>query len=147
MPDQPYWTASPTCRACGAESIRGSYLCARCRSLMARLDVRKGPDGRGRKVDKGARLRAMQRQFDPTIDAYRCYFTGIALELGPGMRRSAEWAHLTPGEESKVVLACKLVNRMQTDLTEQEFRALVTALAQRFERGELIDPAAFPPDR
>ena len=44
-------------------------------------------------------------------------------------------------------LPCKLVNRMQTDLTEQEFKALVKALADRFERGDLVDPAAFPPDR
>lgn len=142
----PYWTASVTCRACGGESIAGSYLCARCRPIMARPETRKSFEGRGRVVDKQARLRAMQRQFDPSIGAYRCHFTQIPLELAAGSRKSAEWAHLTAGDEGSVVLACKLVNRMQTDLREPEFEALVRALARRFD-GEPFDESAFPPDR
>lgn len=142
----PYWTASDTCRACGGRSIAGSYLCVRCRPIMGRPETRKGPEGRGRVVDKQARLRAMKNQFDSTIDGYRCYFTNEPLELAAGTRRSAEWAHLTAGDESSVVLACKLINRMQTDLTEQEFETLVKALARRFE-GEPFDESAFPPDR
>lgn len=113
---------------------------------MARPETRKSLEGRGRVVDKQARLRAMQNQFDPLIDAYRCYFTQIPLELAPGSRRSAEWAHLTAGDEGSVVLACKLVNRMQTDLRESEFEDLVKALARGFD-GEPFDEAAFPPDR
>src|SRR4051812_17342806 len=95
---------------------------------MARVETRKDPRGRGRPVNKQARLRAMQQQFDPSIDGYRCYFTRVPLVLAAGTRRSAEWAHLTAGDESSVVLACKLVNRMQTDLTEPEFEALVKRL-------------------
>jgi hypothetical protein len=38
-----------------------------------------GPDGRGRRVDGKARLRAMQQQYDQAIDAYRCYFTRVPL--------------------------------------------------------------------
>ena len=112
---------------------------------MARLETRKDPEGRGRAVDKRARLLAMQRQFDPAIDGYRCYFTGVQLELAAGTRKSAEWAHLTAGEESSVVLACKLINRMQTDLTEPEFKVLVKALARHFE-GKPLDESAFPPE-
>ncbi len=113
---------------------------------MGRIETRKDPQGRGRAVDKQARLRAMKQQFDPSIDGYRCYFTDMPLELTAGARRSAEWAHLTAGDESSVVLACKLVNRMQTDLTKSEFEALVKALARRFE-GEPFDESAFPTDR
>src|SRR6476646_8777417 len=142
----PYWAASTTCRACRGQSIAGSYLCARCRRIMARPEIRKDPQGRGRAVDKQARLQAMKKQFDPSINGYRCYFTRVQLELAAGTRKSAEWAHLTAGDESSVVLACKLVNRMQTDLTESEFAALVKALARRFE-GEPFDESAFPPDR
>jgi hypothetical protein len=112
---------------------------------MARLELRKNADGSGRSVDKQARLRAMRRQFDPQIDSYRCYFTGVRLELAAGTRRSAEWTHLTAGDESSVVLACKLVNRMQTDLTEPEFKMLVKALARHFD-GDPFDEAAFPPE-
>lgn len=113
---------------------------------MARVEIRKNAEGRGRSVDKQARLRAMQKQFDPSIDSYRCHFTGVPLTLTPGTRRSAEWTHLTACDESSVVLACKLVNRMQTDLTEAEFHRLVKALARRFD-GEPFDESAFPPDR
>jgi hypothetical protein len=112
---------------------------------MARVEIRKNADGSGRSVDKQARLLAMQSQFDPQIDSYRCYFTGVPLGLAAGTRRSAEWTHLTAGDESSVVLACKLVNRMQTDLTEREFEILVKALARRFD-GEPFDEAAFPPE-
>ena len=144
MMSDPHRAASTTCRACGGQSVAGSYLCARCRPIMGRIETRKDPQGRGRAVDKQARMRAMKRQFDPSIDGYRCYFSNVPLELAAGTRRSAEWAHLTPGDEGSVVLACKLVNRMQTDLTEPEFEALVKALARRFE-GEPFDESAFPP--
>lgn len=91
----PYWAASPTCRACGGQSIAGSYLCVRCRPVMGRIETRKDQQGRGRAVDKEARLRTMRRQFDLSIDSFRCYFTNVPLELTAGTRRSAEWAHLT----------------------------------------------------
>ena len=85
------------------------------------------------------------RPLYPQIDSYRFYFTGVPLELAAGTRRSAEWTRLRAGDESSVVLACKLVNRMQTDLTEGEFEMLVKALARRFD-GEPFDEAAFPPE-
>src|ERR671914_2714945 len=117
----PYWAASATCLACGGQSLAGSYLCARCRPIMARLETRKDPQGRGRAVNKQARLRAMQQQFDPSIDGYRCYFTGVRLELAAGTRRSAEWAHLTAGGGGSGVLTCKLGERQQTEPTQGEF--------------------------
>src|SRR3954453_23863782 len=141
-----YWAASATCRACGGQSLAGSYLCARCRPIMVRVETRKDPQGRGRAVDKQARLRAMEQQFDPSIDGYRCYFTHVELELAAGTRRAAEWAHLTAGDERSVVLACKLVTAMQTDLPEFEFELFVKALPRRFE-GKPFDQSAFPPDR
>jgi hypothetical protein len=85
----------------------------------------------------------MREQYDPSIGAFRCYFTDIPMEVGFGSRRSAEWAHRVPGDESSVVLCCKLVNRMQTDLTEAEFREFVLALARHFQ-GTAFDESAFP---
>jgi hypothetical protein len=61
MSGGPYWAASPTCRACGRQSVAGSYLCVRCRPVMARDEIRNNADGSGRSVDKQARLRAMHR--------------------------------------------------------------------------------------
>jgi hypothetical protein len=86
----------------------------------------------------------MQRQLDRELDVFRCHFTGVALVIEGNSHRAAEWAHLTPGDESSVVLACKLINRMQSDLTEPEFRMLVKELAASFA-GEPFDESAFPP--
>jgi hypothetical protein len=112
---------------------------------MARVETRRDAAGRGRPVNKAARLAAMKRQYDAQIDAFRCHFTTMPLNLLPGTRLSAEWAHLVPGDESTVVLACKLVNRMQTDLTEDEFRSFVGQLARHFEGGP-FDASQFPRD-
>src|SRR4051794_35221831 len=110
---------------------------------MARLETRRDAAGRGRRVDKEARLRTMREQYDSSVGAFRCYFTGLPMDLGYGSRRSAEWAHLVPVDESSVVLCCKLVNRMQTDLTESEFREFVITLAGHFQ-GAPFDESAFP---
>ena len=85
----------------------------------------------------------MRRQYDPGVDTFRCHFTGMPLTTRAGTRLSAEWAHLIPGVEASVVLACKLVNRMQTDLAEDDFRAFVIVLARHFE-GAPFDERAFP---
>jgi hypothetical protein len=110
---------------------------------MTRLETRKDAAGRGRPVNKEARLRTMRRQYDARVGAFRCYFTGLPLEVRYGSRRSAEWAHRVPGDESRVVLCCKLVNRMQTDLTEAEFREFVITLARHFEGTPFVE-SAFP---
>lgn len=143
MATQPYWAANPVCQVCGETSVPSSYLCARCRPVMARLETRKDAAGRARPVDKEARRRTMRNQYDARVGAFRCYFTGLPLEVGYGSRRSAEWAHRVPGDESSVVLCCKLVNRMQTDLTEAEFREFVITLARHFQ-GAPFDESAFP---
>ena len=41
----------------------------------------------------------------------------------------------TPADEASVVIICALVNRMKTDLTEEQFRAIVTELAKVFVGG------------
>jgi hypothetical protein len=43
--------------------------------------------------------------------------------------------HRTPGDEASLVVTCDLVNRMKTDLTEEEFKAVVAELAKVFTGG------------
>jgi hypothetical protein len=50
-----------------------------------------------------------------------------------------------PGDEASVVLVADLVNRMKSDMTDAEFRGMVTALASHFGGSE-FDHAAFPDD-
>lgn len=144
-PQAPYWAPTDNCQGCGRPSLKGSYLCERCRVLMNRVDIRKDAEGRNRAPDKRARLRAMHQQCDDKAHEFRCYFTGVILNNERGSTRQATWEHLTPGEESSVVLVADLVNRMKTDMTEGEFKALVRALAQHFDGADFQDEAL--PDR
>jgi len=113
---------------------------------MGRVETRKDAGGRGRPIDRQARLAAMKRQWDPKVGAYRCHYTGISLDMSHGTRRHATWEHLTPGDESSVVLASALVNRMKSDMTDAEFQRMVGALARHFE-GASFDGEAFPAER
>lgn len=87
----------------------------------------------------------MQRQWDSEIGAYRCHYTRTPLDPSHGTRRYATWEHLTPGDESSVVLVADLVNRMKSDMTDAEFRAMVSALARSFD-GMPFESDAFPPE-
>jgi len=52
---------------------------------------------------------------------------------------------LIPGDESSVVLLADVVNKMKTDMTEEQFKTMVRALARRFD-GHPFDESAFPED-
>jgi hypothetical protein len=91
-----------------------------------------------------ARLRALQRSWRD--GAFHCFYTGIVLvEDGRRWRdhRYLTFEHRTPGDESSVVVTCALVNRMKTDLTEEQFKAMVAELAKVFAGGT-FDERAFP---
>src|SRR5438874_285316 len=128
----PYWAPSPTCRICSNESFAGSFLCPPCRRLYYRAENRPGADGRGRKVDKTARFKAMKKQWRD--DAFRCHYTDIALSIGDKRsRRYATWEHVTPSDETSVVLVAELVNKMKADMNNAEFKRMVLALARSFD--------------
>lgn len=139
------WTHSSNCRVCDRESVPGSYLCSVCRGLRDRTENRKDVSGKGRKIDKAARRRALLHQWDPDIGGFRCYYADVKLTHDYGSRRYATWEHREPGDESSVVLVAHLVNKMKGDMKEAEFKAMVRALSRRFE-DQPFDESAFPPD-
>jgi hypothetical protein len=140
------WPASPGCQVCGRHSVPGSYLCDVCRGLMHRIDTGKDAVGRRRRVDREARRKALSKQWDPAIRAFRCHYTGIALTEGPGGRRSVTWEHRDPGDASGVVLVADLVNKMKGHMREDEFRTMVHALSRCFD-GQPFEESSFPSDR
>ena len=78
--------------------------------------------------------------------AFHCFYTGIALiEDSHRWRdhRYLSFEHRTPGDETSIVITCALVNRMKTDLTEEQFKAIVAELAKVFAGGT-FDEHAFP---
>jgi hypothetical protein len=97
-----------------------------------------------RHFDPQARLRALQESWRD--GAFHCFYTDIALVDDSGQARDHRYLvfdHRTPGDEASVVVTCALVNRMKTDLTEEQFKVMVTELAKVFADGT-FDECAFP---
>ena len=132
------------CVVSGAEKPPRAYACKRCKHILDRLETRRDSSGNYRRFDRDARLRAMQDSWRD--GAFHCFYTDIAL-IDDGHRwrdhRYLSFEHLTPGEEKSVVVTCNLVNRMKTDLTDKQFRAMITELAKVFADGT-FDEHVFP---
>lgn len=136
--------SADACVVCGAEKHAQAYACTRCKRIIDRVETRRDSSGDSRKVDKAARLRALQ---DAWRDgSFRCFYTGIAL-IDDGQRwrehRYLVFEHRTPGDEASVVVTCALVNRMKTDLTEDQFKNLIRELGKVFDGGT-FEERAFP---
>jgi hypothetical protein len=137
-------TSAEGCVVCGAEKHAGAYACKRCKKILDRVETRSDADGRLRRVDREARVRAL---CDSWRDgAFHCHYTGVTLVTEPARWRDHRYLafeHQTPGDEASVVVTCSLINRMKTDLNDGEFRLLVTELARTFA-GAGFDERAFP---
>jgi hypothetical protein len=132
------------CAVCGAEKHLKASTCPRCKHILDRVETRRDPSGAIRHVDRQARLRALQESWrDGT---FRCFYTDVALVDDSGRARDHRYLvfdHRTPGDEGSVVVTCALVNRLKTDLTEEQFKVMVTELAKVFAGGA-FDERAFP---
>lgn len=102
--------------------------CIRCKRLIGRIDARHKPD-------KVARVKALMEAWDGK--SFRCYYTGIRLiEDNHSDPRYLTFDHLTPREESKIVVVAAAINDMKSDLSDGEFRRMVLQLASRFNGGK-----------
>ena len=127
------------CTVCGVLHVRQATCCPSCRKLIDRKDVRA-------KHSKAARLAALKRAWRGS--AFYCEITGWRLTTAN--RESPfylTWEHLTPGNEKKIVVAAALVNRMKANLTLDQFKLLVCALAHRFANPRGTVPKIRPQRR
>jgi len=134
------------CVICSAPCHPQAYACDRCRKLLSRVETRRDADGKPRRPDRQARIRALQRAWDPKAQEFRCHYTGVELITDPKRwrdHRYLSFEHQTPGDESSIVVVSALMNRMKTDLSDTEFRRLVVALAASFQ-GQPFDRSTFP---
>lgn len=124
-----------TCPICGSPLHHPlAYYCRRCKRLIDRVDIR-------RKRDKSARERALKEAWDG--QGFRCYYTGIRLvENNPKDPRYLTFDHRIPRQEHDVVVAAAAINDMKSDMSDDEFRAMVIQLANRF-KGEGFDETVF----
>ena len=106
-------------------------LCRRCKKIVDRTDLR------GRKHDPEARVSALKRAWDGSC--FRCYYAGIQLvEDNQHDPRYLTLDHRVPNREDDIVVAALLINHMKSNMTEDEFRAMVQQLASRFNDGPLM---------
>ena len=89
-------------------------------------------------------MRALKAAWDPEAGAFRRHYTGVELDTTDWRdHRYLSLEHQTPRDESDITVVSALINRMKTDLSDGEFRRLVTALAASFA-GQGFDKGAFP---
>ena len=132
------------CIICDAEKHPQAYACKRCKKILDRVELRPDAEGRPRRFNRQARIQALRASW--RSGAFYCFYTGVQLIHDPTESRDHRYLsfeHQTPGDESSVVVACSLVNRMKTDLSDDEFRTMVTELAKAFAGGG-FDEQAFP---
>ncbi len=116
------------CPVCDSQIHQLAKLCKRCKKIVGRANAR-------RKPDRAARIKALQRAWDGA--GFCCYYSGIRLvETVHTDPRSLTFDHRTPRDERDVVVAAACLNDMKSDMSEEEFRAVVQALASRFSGGE-----------
>jgi len=113
-----------TCQICGAPIHLLASFCKWCKKVLTG-----GRRQKKRKPDRQARIRALKAAWDG--EGFRCYYTGIRLvEDNPRDPRYLTYDHRTPRLESDVVLSAALVNDMKSDMSEEEFKTMVTQLAR-----------------
>jgi len=106
------------CYVCEKETKPRAAYCLRCRKFIYH------------KPDHAARAAALKEAWDPVLDGFRCLYTGIKLdESNPGSRRYLTFDHPVPGDSSRLVACCRLVNEMKSDMTSEEFFAFIRAFA------------------
>jgi hypothetical protein len=98
---------------------------------------------RGTKPDRAARERALREAWDGKV--FRCYYTNWPLNVdNPSSPYYLTWEHRTPRDENDIVVAAALINDMKSDLTDEEFRSIVTGLASRFGGSPTMVPMISP---
>ena len=135
---------SDSCLICAEPRHPQAYACPRCKKILDRPEFRRDSEGRLRRFDREARIRALKAAWNPEARVFRCHYTGVELDTTDWHdHRYLSLEHQTPGDESNITVVSALINRMKTDLSDAEFRRLVSALAASFA-GQAFDEAAFP---
>lgn len=125
---------SKKCNICDNPTHPLAKYCKRCKKLIDRVDMR-------RKVDKNARVEALKMAWDG--EYFRCYYSGIPLvEKDHKDPRYITFDHRVPRRESDIVISAAAINDMKSDLNEDEFKAVVIQLANRFKGGK-FDQTVF----
>ena len=115
------------CFVCPHETVGKSIYCARCGPLIINF------------ADQAARAVALRDAYDPATDSFICFYTGERLITSdPKSPWYVTVDHRTPGKAGTQVVAAAWVNRMKSEMAEDEFRIAIPLLARCFD-GEALD--------
>ena len=116
------------CDVCDTPIHPLAKLCKRCKKFIDRVDIRNKPN-------KEARIDALKHAWDGK--SFRCYYSGVELdEINHRNPRYLTFDHRIPRKEDDLVVTAACINDMKSDMTDEEFRAMVVALSTRFQGGE-----------
>ncbi|MBM4248112.1 MAG: hypothetical protein FJ149_01480 [Euryarchaeota archaeon] len=118
------WRADE-CPICEKPPVPNTLYCARCHKMADAPDF------------SMVKLQALKEAYDPATDSFRCHYTGVAVDIqNLGRPWDLTYDHPMPGDGSRLVVAAYWVNVMKTQLSEDEFRAVVIEMARCFGTGE-----------
>ena len=113
------------CLLCEKPPVPHTLYCARCHKMADAPDF------------SMVMLQALKEAYDPATDSFLCHYTGVAVDLeNLGRPWDLTYDHPTPGDGSRLVVAAYWVNVMKTQLSEDEFRAVIIEMARCFETGQ-----------
>ena len=116
------------CPICEKPPVPHTLYCARCHRFADAPDF------------SMVKLQALKEAYDPVSDTFICHYTGVPVDLkDPGSPWYLNYDHVIPGDESRLVVAANFVNVMKSELSEDEFRAVIIELAHHFETKEPFD--------
>ena len=117
------------CVGCAqAAALKGRVYCAKCARIAYRMKRARFP----RKAMNG--VWKYIRKY-----GYICYYTGIKLNLDdPQNPWYLVFDHWKPRDPRKIVITSSLINRMKTDLTEEEFWYFIRQLANYYRKGTVV---------
>ena len=116
----------PQCSICPNEAIPHSKYCARCRPVMENF------------AEEAARAEALRNGLDRKRNVILCYYTGTVLDTAnPRSPNYLTCDHRIPGKKGDLVPACAWVNRMKSQMSEDEFHIAIPLLAQVFDGSPL----------
>jgi len=88
-------------------------------------------------------MHALTVAWDSQAQAFRCHYSGVKLdEINHQHPLYLTFDHRTPRQENDIVVAAAWINDMKSDLSEDEFKAVVKQLARKFD-GEAFDESVL----
>jgi hypothetical protein len=109
------------CAICIRKPRPHSIYCPRCRHLVF--------EGR----DILQRHAALVESYDEAVDEFICKYTGVRLDDADfNSPWHVTFDHCIPGKKGKLAVTATFINAMKTDLSEEEFLAVMAELDRHF---------------